>query len=254
MKTVSSQVMPAVEGQLRLKEPSGWFAAGASFRRALAVLSDGAFKLFAYICLQADRRTGRHEAAQAELASAIGKSRRIVGKYVEELESKGVCTVRKGMNQYDRTSFEIRDQYWPYHREDAPGSADDSGHNPYVAAIRRSFVSIGCTAGKFGARDAQLAAELERRQVPQQLVQDALLMGACRKYTSWLNGGPGQPIGSLRYFEGLVAEIQERPLPKGYREYLRMKLEQLTRAWAKVSAKRAKIGGCLDMPCPEIVQ
>ncbi len=28
--------------KLRLKEPSGWFAAGASFRRALTLLSDGA--------------------------------------------------------------------------------------------------------------------------------------------------------------------------------------------------------------------
>ena len=100
---------------LCLKESSGWFAAGSSFRRALAVLSDGAFKLFAYICLQADRRTGRYEAVQAELATAIGKSRRIVGKYVEELEPKGVHG-SKGNNQYARTSFEIRDEYWPYHR------------------------------------------------------------------------------------------------------------------------------------------
>lgn len=254
MKAVSSQVIPAEDGKLCLKEPSGWFAAGTSFRRTIAVLSDGAFKLFAYICLQADRRTGRYEAVQAELASAIGKSRRIVGKYLDELESKGVCTVQKGTNQYERTSMEIRDQYWPYHRGGAAGSADDSGRNPYVAAVRRSFVSIGCTVGKFSARDAQLAAELERRQTPLALVQDALLVGACRKYISWLNGGSAEPIGSLRYFEGLVAEIRERPLPADYREYLRMKLEQLTRAWVKVSAKAAKIGGCLDMLCPEIVQ
>jgi len=41
--------------RLSLKESSGWFAAGASFRRALTVLSDGAFRLFALICLEADR-------------------------------------------------------------------------------------------------------------------------------------------------------------------------------------------------------
>ena len=42
---------PAVSfesGRLRLKEPSGWCAAGNRFQRALTRLSDGAFKLFAY--------------------------------------------------------------------------------------------------------------------------------------------------------------------------------------------------------------
>ena len=252
MKTMSSQAINTRPDNSWLKEPSGWFAAGASFRGALRTLSDGAFKLFAHLCLEADRRTGCYEAVQAELARAIGKSRRVVGKYVEELECKGVCTVRPGRNQYARTSFEIRDEYWPYHRSQNVEDSNGQGHNAYVAAIRRSFVSIGCTIGNFSARDAQLAQELQRRRIPLELVQDALLMGACRKYISWLNGGSTEPIGSLRYFEGLVAEIRERPLPADYREYLLRKMEQLTRAWE--SAKPPKIGGCLDMPRPEIVQ
>lgn len=37
--------------KLRLKEPTGWFAAGSGFQRAITELSDGAFKLFAYLCL-----------------------------------------------------------------------------------------------------------------------------------------------------------------------------------------------------------
>jgi len=31
---------------LRLKQERGWFAAGADFRRALGLLSDGAFRLW----------------------------------------------------------------------------------------------------------------------------------------------------------------------------------------------------------------
>jgi hypothetical protein len=251
---MSSQALRAGDSGFCLKEPSGWFAAGTSFRRALAALSDGAFKLFAYICLQADRRTGRYEAVQAELATAIDKSRRIVGKYVEELESKRVCTVRRGTNQYARTSFEIRDEYWPYHRTQNVEGVNNQGLNAYVDAIRRSFVSIGCTVGKFSARDAQLAEELERRRIPLELVQDALLMGACRKYISWLNNGPSALIGSLSYFEGLVAEIRERPLPGDYREYLHRKVEQLTRAWGKQSSKPRINEGCVGMPGPKIVQ
>ena len=113
---MNDQVPDPRDKALCLKESSGWFAAGSSFRRALPLLSDGAFKMFAYICLQADRRTGRYAAAQTELAGALRKSRRIVGKYIRELECKRVCNIRNGKNQYAHTCFEIRDEYWPYTR------------------------------------------------------------------------------------------------------------------------------------------
>lgn len=225
----------AKEDRLCLKEPAGWFAAGPSFRRALRTLSDGAFKLFAHICLEADRRTGRLEATQAELAKAIGKSRRIVGKYVEELQSKEVCMVRSATNQHARTCFEIRDNYWPYHPTEQIESVNAPLRNSYVEAVKDRFVTIGCTIGSFSARDAQLAQDLQRRGIPLETVQHALLMGAVRKYVSWLNGGAPQPIGSLAYFSALVSEIRERPLPAGYEEYLQRKVIQLARAWSKQS-------------------
>jgi hypothetical protein len=253
---MSSQTIDVREDKLRLKEPSGWFAANASFRRALRRLSDGAFKLFAHLCLEADRRTGRLEAAQAELAKAIGKSRRIVGKYVEELERKEVCTVRSGRNQYARTCFEIRDNYWPYRRTQEVEEANGQVRNAYVDAIRIRFLTLGCTIGKFSARDAQFAEDLQQRGIPLETVQDALLMGGVKKYDSWLNGGSPLPIGSLVYFSALVSEIEERPLPEGYREYLQGKVVQLARMWeAKSSSSKAsKNGGCIDMPPSETVQ
>lgn len=241
------QTSNRTETSLCLKESSGWFAAGDSFHRALRTLSDGAFKLFAHLCLEADRRTGRHEATQAELAGAIGKSRRIVGKYIEELEHKGVCMVRSARNQYARTCFEIRDEYWPYRGTQGDQGAQCRERNAYVEAIKSSFLSIGCTAGAFSPRDAQLAQDLQRRGIPLDLVQDALLMGACRKYISWLNGGSPQPIASLAYFGALLSEIHERPLPEGYREYLQRKIVQLAGAWAEESVKRPNRAECHDM-------
>jgi len=249
-----NQAIHEREGHLCLKESSGWFAAGASFRRALGTLSDGGFKLFAHLCLQADRHTGRYEAIQAELAGAIGKSRRIVAKYIEELKRKEVCTVRRGRNQYARTCFEIRDEYWPYRRGQDVEGANGQVHNTYVEAIKSSFVALGCTTGKFSIQDAQFAQGLQQRGVPVETAQDALLMGAVRKYVSWLNGGSPQPIGSLAYFTAVISEIQERPFPAGYSEYLRRKVVQLTKAWAQESAKEPKNGGCPDMAHPEIVQ
>jgi len=251
---VTDQTIDRRDSALSLKERSGWFAAGDSFRRALLTLSDGAFKLFAHLCLEADRRTGRHEAVQSELARVIGKSRRIVGKYVEELEHKGVCTIRRGRNQYARTGFEIRDQYWPYRRAHDLETGPSDERNAFVDAIRDSFISLGCTIGKFGSRDACLARDWQQRGIALNVVQDALLMGACRKYSSWLNGRPTEPIGSLAYFESLIAEIQERPLPAGYPDYLRRKVVQFAGAWAEECAKPPEKGGCPDMACPEIVQ
>ena len=45
------------EMRLTLKHPTGFFAAGGEMREALGLLSDGAFKVFVYVCLHADRRT-----------------------------------------------------------------------------------------------------------------------------------------------------------------------------------------------------
>jgi hypothetical protein len=251
---MTSQPIDSRDGHLYLKESSGWFAAGASYRRALRILSDGAFKLFAHLCLEANRRTGRYEAVQTELAKAIGKSRRIVGKYIEELQRKHVCTVRAASNQYSRTCFEICDEYWPYRRIQDTSTVDGQACNAYIDEIKRSFIALGCTAGKFSPRDAQIAQDLQNTGVPLETVQNALLIGTVRKYVSWLNGGSREPIGSLAYFAAIVSEIQDRPLAPDYQEYLQRKVGQLAKAWEKESAKTLKNCGCLNMSCSEIVQ
>jgi len=249
MKIMIDQSLDSQDEAPSLKESTGWFAAGNSFRRALPLLSDGAFKMFSYLCLEADRRTGRYEAVQTQLADALRKSRRIVGQYIRELECKRVCNVRHGKNQYARTCFEIGYEYWPYTR-----ITDGTPRNAYVDSIKNSFIALGCTTGKFTARDAHIADQFQRRHIPLGLVQDAMLMGACRKLISLLNASSGEPITSMAYFESLIAEIRERPIPADYREYLQKKAEQLRTAWAKTSADLLKKGGCLDMGCPEIIQ
>jgi len=60
--------------RLILKQPTGWFAAGREVAQALAVLSDGAFKLYIHLCLQADRHTARAEIELTELARALRKT------------------------------------------------------------------------------------------------------------------------------------------------------------------------------------
>ena len=60
--------------KLRLKQPTGWFAAGTGVAQALRLLPDGAFKLFMWICLNADRGLGSIRAEPGEIARALGKT------------------------------------------------------------------------------------------------------------------------------------------------------------------------------------
>jgi len=219
---------PHCESRLRLKESVGWFVAGEGFRNAVGLLSDGAFKLFAYLSLQANRRTGCLAATHKELAAALGKSKRIIGSYVAELETKEVCRVRPGKNQFTATVYEISDRYWPYHR--ASSFPESPEIKAYVESVRECFEGLGCTSGKFGAAEIEAVKQLQRRAVPIGIVHDAMLLGACRKLDSWLNGGPTEPIRTMAYFEPLIAEVRAKPLPAGYSAYLRRKIRQLSKS------------------------
>jgi len=227
---------------LKLKTKSGWFPAGIEFRRALDILSDGAFKLFVHVSLKADRNTGCYETTQMELARALSKSRRIIGKYSAELEQKDICSIIPGKNQHSRNLFQISDDYWPYVRQ-ACSNTDQGEDAEYVAEIRDCFEALGCTHGNFSAGDIKTARALKQRSVPIEAIRDALLLAACRKYQSWLNGSFSTPIASLRYIEPLIAEVQQQPFAENYREYLNAKVKQLEDAWRKESSKKSPNGG-----------
>jgi hypothetical protein len=213
----------------RIKQPNGWIAAGDEFRRASRSLSDGAFKLFVHLALEADRRTGCVQATYKSLAAELKKSKRAVGTYSVELSEKKICNIRPGENQYCKTAFEISDSYWPYEREAHFTSCEP---NSYVAAVRTLYLSLGCTKARFSPGDARKAQELERQGVPLEILEAAMLLGACRKYSSWLDDRDSEPIGSLAYFGNIVAEIQQQPLPQQYKEYLRTKSVKLAEAWS----------------------
>jgi hypothetical protein len=213
-----------------LKQPTGWFAAGASFRNALTLLSDGAFKLFAYLCLEANRHTGRVQTTHRELMAALSKSKQSIGSYIEELQTRGICNVIPAKNQYARTVFEITDDFWPYYRS-TDNSRPASDQRTYVESVRQSFLSLGCVSGRFTVADEALAKHMHERAVPLAVIEDAMLLGACRKYEQWLcRQQISEPVQSLRYFEAVVAEVQSQPLPTGYAQYLRRKLQQYAQA------------------------
>ena len=233
--------------RLSVKESSGWFAAGASFRHALTVLTDGAFRLFALVCLEADRQTGCFEASYSELAKALGKSKRALGSYVAELEHAAVCDITSGRNQHERTVFQDRDEFWPYRRNLHAQPPVDAELQQYINSIRECYLSLGDIHVEFHPSDVSIAKQLYERRIPLGVIRDAMLLGACRKYQSWLNGKPAQPIRTLRYFEEIITEVRNEPLPAGYSNYLRRTLERYATAWTAAGRQgRSSPAGCLD--------
>ena len=61
--------------RLTLNHHTGWFATGREMQQALTLLSDGAFKLYVYVCLHAERSSGRlkfrHKGSAQNRASGV---------------------------------------------------------------------------------------------------------------------------------------------------------------------------------------
>ena len=105
------------EFRLTLKHPTSFFAAGCEMKEALTVLSDGAFKIYVYVCLHADRRTAQLRFRMAELAQATGHSTRSLTSYLEELRRTEVSHIYRAANQHEVGRIEIRDRFWPYEKQ-----------------------------------------------------------------------------------------------------------------------------------------
>jgi hypothetical protein len=219
--------MNMADSTFRLKHSTGWFAAGEGFRKAMRLLPDSCFKLFAHLSLEADRRTGCIQTTIDGLARELNKSKQELANSIEQLRLKGFCNIQMTNTPCSMMLVSICDDYWPYERESngATTAAD------YIAAVRECFLALECTAGKFGAGDIRKARQFEKLAISLETVQDALLTGACRKLLSWLDGRISAPIGSLAYFEDIVLEMDAHPLPPGYREYLALQVKKLALTW-----------------------
>ena len=215
---------------LRLKRPSGWFAAGTEWQRALGLLSDGAFKLFVWVSLEAERSTGRLAFHQAELARTLGKSRRSLQTYLEELQEKQVCRILAARNQHTAGLLEICPDYWPYVAESLTSGPSHPEEN-YVEAIGQIFVARPCVRSLYAAADRQLARHWFHSGLALPLAEQAIFLGCARKYASWLNGLNGEPIGSLAYFIPVLEEISKFELSLEYQTFNRFQLHRLEKQW-----------------------
>lgn len=216
--------------RLTLKHPSGFFAAGTEMQAALTLLSDGAFKIYVYVCLHADRRTAQLRFRMAELAQATGHSTRSLTSYLEELRTTEVGVVYRAANQHELGRIEIRDRFWPYVKpEDV--TTEDPEQTLYVTRVRGLFLEPACVSAVFSAADEKLAAEWYRAGVSLDQVQRAILLGCARKYVALFNNAGATRIASLHYFTGIVQEVVTLEMPLNYWRYLAARTRKMESQW-----------------------
>jgi hypothetical protein len=100
----------------------------------------------------------------------------------------------------------------------------------YVSAVLTLYLDLAETPLRASAQDQSLARRLHQQGVPLSLVESALLLASLRRLIRSADLLPLAPIRSLAYFQPVIAELQQQPLPPGYLDYVRLKLRTLRRA------------------------
>jgi hypothetical protein len=223
---------------LKLKNAKNWFAAGIEVQQALVILTDGAFKAFMHICLNAERATGLLPTTQGELARALKKSYGTIRKYLVEMEKAGICSTSFSNNPVTRGSIQISPAYWPYEGE-AGKSASDDGMDKYVAEIRKMLSARACIRIAFSTADEVLARKWFRNGTALERIEQTILLGCARKYVAWRNNQAIHgPILTLRYFDPILDEIAGQKLDPDYWEFLRIKIQRQENLWIQKHQER----------------
>jgi len=218
-----------ISNPLKLKNPKNWFAAGEDMQKAMDLLTDGAFKIFVYICLHARRDTGTLEINQTQLARNLRKSQGNIRKNLRELQNAGVCKVQLTQSRHIKGAIEITSEYWPYDRQaDEPQQKEEMA---YIAAVKALLLARACVHTPFSAADERLAREWFDRSVPLDQVEQAILLACSRKYISWRNGQAKALINSLRYFEATLEEVQNQKVDANYWEFIRFRMQRVEKLW-----------------------
>jgi hypothetical protein len=214
---------------MKLKHSRGWFAAGPEVARALQCLSDGGFRLYLYLCLQARRDNGCLTVTPRDLAGALHRSRRSILTYLEELRRQQVCHILPAANQHQGSQIEICDSFWPYEKAVTPTLSPEAAR--YVGQIRNLLAARPCIHSAFTPDEQKLATTLFADQLPLEQVERAILLGCARKYVSLLNGQGNGPITSLLYFRGPLDEVGQTKTSSEYWNYLKLQLQGWEARW-----------------------
>jgi hypothetical protein len=227
---------------LKLKNARNWFAAGIEVQLAINTLTDGAFKVFMHVCLNAERKTGILHTTQVELARNLKKSHGTIRKYLVEMEGSGITRNSFSNSPRTRGSVQISPPYWPYESEGA--YQPDDGADRFVSEIRTMLQERACIRSSFSTADEVLARQWFDAAVPLEQIRQAILLGCARKYVAWRNNPSIQgPISTLRYFAPILEEIAKQKLDPDYWEFLRGRIQRHEKLWIEKHQEELQPGG-----------
>jgi hypothetical protein len=230
--------------RLILKQPTGWFAAGREVAQAMVLLSDGAFKLYLHLCLQAERHTGRVVLNAAEWTQALGKDPAWVEACLGELYRDKVC-------EDCGDGIEICDRFWPYQKQSRLAAA--APEVEFVRQVRTAFLRPACVRSVFTAADEKLALNLYRREVSLEQVCRAIWLGCARKYVAMLNGQTRQPVTSLAYFASLIEEVSQPQIPASYWDHVLHRMEEMEKRWLQKASLPTAVATLAEPSPPEML-
>ena len=108
-----------------------------------------------------------------------------------------------------------------------PGSSIlEPNSNPpiYVSTVLTLYVDLPDTPLRASVSDQRQARLWFDRAVPLEIVETALLLACLRRTARPADVPPLPRIRSLAYFQPVIQELLEHPVPAGYLQYLRFKL------------------------------
>ena len=109
-------------------------------------------------------------------------------------------------------------------------SAGATEEATYIASVLTLYADLPDTPIRPSPMDQAMARKLHTDAVPLLLLECALLLGTARRLARPSDLPPLPRIRSLAYFLPLIAELQQQPIPAGYLDYLRLKVQKLSLA------------------------
>lgn len=226
---------------LKLKNPRNWFAAGLEVQQAMNVLSDGAFKVFMYLCLNARRDSGILRTTQTDLARNLKKTNNTIRKLLHEMEAAGICCQNSFTNSpVGQGTIQIAPPYWPYETNPAESPSPSSAADAFVSDLKKALAARACVRRSFSTADEVLARQWFSQGTPLERIKQAILLGCSRKYVSWRNNAAHGPISSLAYFDPIVHEIEGQKIDPDYWGYLQFRIQRYDKLWIESHREEAE--------------
>lgn len=102
--------------------------------------------------------------------------------------------------------------------------------NEYIGRLLDAYRRTPGTCGVVRRPDRLLAAQLHQRDVPIEVVENALILATARRLVRPADAPPLGIIRSLAYFLPLIDEVQNLQISPEYFRYLRSRIAQITSA------------------------